>query len=145
MDFDIEKIIQNISKIKLYGGLVGKVSIVLIIVCLCLTGLALSLKIMWLTVTTISFIFLLVFIMLWRLISFANKNPQAALLEGAEFLVHEQMLFASKNQSQTSIDTKNLTEEKTTQINKTDISTIDLPDIKEKAILHNSKGEIKNG
>jgi hypothetical protein len=34
--------------------------------------------------------------MLWRLINFANDNPQAAILEGAEFLIHEQMELAAK-------------------------------------------------
>jgi hypothetical protein len=30
------------------------------------------------------------------LIRFANKNPQAVILEGAEFLVHEQIQLAAK-------------------------------------------------
>jgi len=41
-------------------------------------------------------IFIFAFVILWRLINFANKNPQAALLEGAEFLVHEQIELAAK-------------------------------------------------
>jgi hypothetical protein len=34
--------------------------------------------------------------MLWRLINFADRNPQAALFEGAEFLAHEQMRLGTK-------------------------------------------------
>lgn len=32
----------------------------------------------------------------WKLIDFADKHPEAALLEGAEFLTHEQMKLAQK-------------------------------------------------
>ena len=39
--------------------------------------------------------FILTFVILWRLINFANKNPQAAIL-GAQFLVHEQIQLAAK-------------------------------------------------
>lgn len=41
--------------------------------------------------------FFLCFPMLWRLISFADKNPQAAILEGAEFLLHQQLVQGSKD------------------------------------------------
>jgi len=35
--------------------------------------------------------------MLWRVINFADRNPQAALLEGSEFLMHERMVHSSKS------------------------------------------------
>jgi len=41
-------------------------------------------------------ILLLAFVIFWRLINFADRNPQAALLEGAEFIIHEQIVHASK-------------------------------------------------
>jgi hypothetical protein len=37
------------------------------------------------------------FPLLWRLISFAERHPQAALFEGAEFLAHEQMIMGMKS------------------------------------------------
>ena len=40
--------------------------------------------------------FLLAFPLLWRLINFADKNPQAAILEGAEFLMHQQLVLGTK-------------------------------------------------
>jgi hypothetical protein len=43
--------------------------------------------------------------MLWRLINFADKNPQAALMEGAEFLAHAQMEFGMKSQPNLPVDT----------------------------------------
>jgi hypothetical protein len=47
-------------------------------------------------VAALVMVFLLAFTMLWRLINFADRNPQAALLEGAEFLVHQQIVHATK-------------------------------------------------
>src|SRR5664279_1278498 len=38
------------------------------------------------------------------LVSFADKNPQAALLEGAEFLLHEQITLGTKAQPQLQTD-----------------------------------------
>ncbi|KIC90266.1 hypothetical protein [Flavihumibacter solisilvae] len=51
---------------------------------------------LWISCAAIALIFILTFVILWRLINFANKNPQAAILEGAEFLVHEQIQMAAK-------------------------------------------------
>lgn len=97
MQFDVERILDNASKVKLKGGVVGKVSVVLIIAALSMAAISWSVKIPWISVLALILIFLLCFVMIWRLISFADKNPQAALLEGAEFLVHEKLLLGSKN------------------------------------------------
>lgn len=98
MQFDIEGILNNVSKVRLKGGVVGKVSVVLIIVAISMAAISWSVSIPWISVLALIFIFVLCFVMIWRLISFADKNPQAALLEGAEFLVHEQLLLGSKNE-----------------------------------------------
>lgn len=95
--FDMEKILTNVSSIKLPGGVVGKTSIVLIVASLSMLGIALVVKVAWICAMAISFIFILVGTMSWRLISFADKNPQAALFEGAEFLLHEKIQLAAKN------------------------------------------------
>jgi len=96
MDLDIDKLVSNVSKITLKGGIFAKTCTVLIIVSLSFFGISYFAKNIWISGVAIGFIFILTFVILWRLINFANKNPQAAILEGAEFLVHEQIQLAAK-------------------------------------------------
>lgn len=96
MPLGLEGILQNVSKIKLKGGVVGKVSVILIVASLAMAAIAWSARVPWISITALAFVFALCFAGVWRLISFADKNPQAALLEGAEFLVHEQMRLGMK-------------------------------------------------
>lgn len=96
MNIDIGKMIKNVSQIKLKGGVFEKASRVIIIVSVCIFGIAALLGNIWVSCGAIGLIFIFAFVMLWRLINFANNNPQAALLEGAEFLVHQQIEMAAK-------------------------------------------------
>jgi len=96
MPFGLEGMLQNVSKIKLKGGVVGKVSIVLIVISFSMASIAFAVREPWISVLALTFIFILSFPMLWRLISFADRNPQAALLEGAEFLKHEEISMGMK-------------------------------------------------
>src|SRR5215471_12681541 len=94
--FDLEGILQNISKIKLRGGVVGKVTIAVMVVSLALAGISWTVHNIWISLLALVLVFALAFTLLWRLITFADRNPQAALFEGAEFLVHEQLRFGTK-------------------------------------------------
>jgi len=87
---------SNISKIKLHGGLVGKVSMVLISLTLALSGVAIALKDKTIAIIIICGLLPTVAVFLWKIISFAGKHPDVALLEGAEFLAHEQILYGTK-------------------------------------------------
>ena len=87
----------SISNVKLRGGVVGKVCTVLIVVAAAMAVIAWAVKIVWVSVLALTFLFLLCFPILWRLLTFAEKNPQAALFEGAEFLAHEQMQWGMKS------------------------------------------------
>jgi hypothetical protein len=127
--------IQNISKVKLHGGLVGKVSIVLIIFCLSLCGLAFWIKNLELTWGVIIIVALVVFTLLWRVIRFAEKNPQAALLEGAEFLVHERLVYGAKNDPDIPINPKEFLEHVNRQVAPSD----KLPDTAPPEILPGGK------
>ncbi|MHB8365596.1 MAG: hypothetical protein ACYDB0_01070 [Acidithiobacillus sp.] len=95
---DIDSTLTNISKVTLPGGVVGKVTLGVIIASLCMGGIALTSHNIWLSAGALTLIFLLAATMFWRLISFADRHPQAALLEGAQFLAHEQMQQATKGQ-----------------------------------------------
>lgn len=91
-----EAILKNVSRVVLRGGMFGKVCHVLIVVSVCFAAIACTAGVYWISLIAIGLIFLLCFPILWRIISFADKNPQAAILEGAELLIHEQITLGSK-------------------------------------------------
>lgn len=86
-----------LSKVHLRGGVVGKVTLAVIAgsVTLGSIGVAGSSN-PWIAGGAILAILVLSIPLLWRLIGFAKANPQAAILEGAEFLLHTQLTLASK-------------------------------------------------
>lgn len=96
LPFNLGTTLQGLSKVNLRGGVVGKVTIAVIAVCLAITLVAWSVHNVWLSASALVAIFVLAFTMLWRLINFADRHPQAALFEGAEFLAHEQILNGTK-------------------------------------------------
>lgn len=101
---DFSSAMQGVSKVNLRGGVVGKVAITLIAACLSIAIVAWSFHNIWISAFALAAIFILSFTMLWRLISFADRHPQAALLEGAEFLVHEQIVQGAKYRPEIRVD-----------------------------------------
>ena len=97
LPFNFDRALEGLSKITLKGGVVAKVTFAVVAVSLALTMIAWSVANIWLSAAALFFVFTLSFTMLWRLVSFADRHPQAALLEGAEFLVHEQIVHSSKS------------------------------------------------
>lgn len=97
LPFDFDRALEGLIKVTLRGGLVGKVTFSVVVVSLAMATIAWSVKNLWLSLGALAAVFLLAFVMLWRLINFADRNPQAALLEGAEFLMHEQIVHATKS------------------------------------------------
>lgn len=99
LPFNFDSAIDGLSKVTLKGGVVGKVTFAVVFACLSMALIAWSVSNVWLSLMALFFVFILAFAMLWRLINFADRHPQAALLEGAEFLVHEQIIHATKSSS----------------------------------------------
>ena len=128
MGFDIEKVLQKVSGIKLPSGVVGKVCLVLIVVSICVGGMTVYSGNEWIIAGGIIVIFLLVFPMLWRLINFADCNPQAALLEGAEFLIHQQILMGTKDNPSIPLEIEALTEERHEELPPGEKALLDKPD-----------------
>jgi len=112
MPLDLDKVLEKVSTIKLPGGVVGKVSAVLIVASVCIGAVAAMSKSEWVIGVGIAAIFLLAFPLLWRLINFADRNPQAALLEGAEFLLHQQIMLGTKANPVFPLKPEELTEER---------------------------------
>ena len=108
--FNFQSILHTASKIKLPGGVVGKVCKVLIFIALAFAAIAWSVKVVWVSIAALAMLFILCFIILWRLVSFADRNPQAAILEGAEFLMHEQLRLGTKTNPKLPTDQKSIQE-----------------------------------
>lgn len=89
--------LERLSNVRLHGGVVTKVTRVLIVASASMAAIAWSAKLWWVSLMALVFVFGLCFPMLWRLINFADKNPQAALFEGAEFLAHERLTMGTKD------------------------------------------------
>jgi hypothetical protein len=62
--------------------------------------MACAVRDVWISGLAIVLVLVFAFIMLWRVISFADRHPEAALLEGGEFLKHQQMILGTKQQPQ---------------------------------------------
>jgi hypothetical protein len=128
MNIDVGKLIKNVSQIKLKGGIFSKASTVIIVISICIFAIAALTKNLWVSVGAIALIFTLTFVILWRLINFANKNPQAAILEGAEFLVHEQIQLAAKGIGTISSSLSNVIEETPVLLDEESQKIAELPD-----------------
>jgi hypothetical protein len=87
---------ERLSKVRLRGGVVGKVAAVLICFCGAMAAIAATSHLWWVSLICAILLFVLCFPLLWRLVSFAERNPYAALFEGAELLAHERLKLGTK-------------------------------------------------
>ena len=97
MQPEFSKAFEGLSKVNLKGGIVSKVVIGAICAIFALATVAVAASNVWISAAAIGMIFTLALVMFWRVINFADRHPQAALLEGAEFLAHEQIVHAAKS------------------------------------------------
>jgi len=93
----LHKALESLKSIKLSGGIFGKTSLVLVVLCLCVTAVSLKMGIWWFSLVLMAPTIGLVFYLLKRVLDFAEKNPQAAIMDGAELLVHEKILHSAKS------------------------------------------------
>ncbi len=101
MTIDWGKIFSSVAKIRLTGGLVGRICTTLMITCLgiCLmaaVAAASSDKGWIVALIAILAVSCVAYLILREAIKFAAKNPGAALLDGAHFIKHEQIVHESK-------------------------------------------------
>jgi len=95
--FNLDNTINGLTKVTLRGGVVGKITFTVSLVCVVMLGLTYPFHNIWLSGAALAMIFIMAMVMLWRVINFADRHPEAALLEGAEFLVHQRMLHEAKS------------------------------------------------
>lgn len=95
---DIDKALDRVRSIKLKGGIFGKTTTLLIVLCICISAVCIASRVWWLALILMVPLMAMVFYALKKCLDFAEKNPQAAIMEGSELLVHEKLMFAQKYQ-----------------------------------------------
>ncbi len=145
--FDLQGMLHTASKITLPGGVVGKVCKTLIVAALAFAAIAWSVKVVWVSVTALVLLFVMSFVILWRLVSFADRNPQAAILEGAEFLMHEQLRLGTKASPQLPVTGTDFVEATTVTLTPEEQRTLQQPDLEAPALPERTTDakEVGNG
>lgn len=95
---DFEKALESLKTIKLTGGIFGKTTLLLVVLCICVAAISLKISTWWFSLALMLPLMALVFYSLKRCLDFAEKNPQAAIMDGAELLVHERIVHGRKGE-----------------------------------------------
>ena len=139
MDY-LAKALESITTIKLTGGVFGKISPVLIALCICVTTIVVQIGSSWLAFLGVGALLVIVGYALKRVFDFAEKNPQAAIMDGAELLVHERLVHGSKGAG-THEPINLTTEHEVPSLSDTEVFTEDAHPIDEDSSQTNSDGD----
>jgi hypothetical protein len=93
----IDKAIENLKSVRLKGGIFGKTTLLLIVLAVCVSAVALKSNLWWLTLALMLPLIVVVLYALKRSFDFASDNPHAAIMDGAELLQHERIVYAVKD------------------------------------------------
>ena len=88
--------LETIKSIRLTGGIFGKTVLLLIVLCLSMAAVSIDSSIWWNSLVLMLTVAALVYYLIKRCFDFAEKFPEAAIMEGAEFLAHERLVHAKK-------------------------------------------------
>lgn len=94
MSFD--KALESLRAVNLRGGVFGKTALLLMVLSICVAAVCIKSDIWWLQLGLMLPLMGIVLYALKRVLDFAEKNPQAAIMDGAELLVHERIVHARK-------------------------------------------------
>jgi hypothetical protein len=94
MSFD--KALESLKTVNLRGGIFGKTALLLIVLSICVAAVCIKTDIWWLQIGLMLPLMGIVLYALKRVLDFAERNPQAAIMDGAELLVHERIVHARK-------------------------------------------------
>lgn len=93
---DFEKALDSVKTIKLTGGIFGKTSLILVVLCICVSAISIKIGTWWFSLIVMLPMMMLIFYSLKRVLDFAEQNPHAAIMDGAELLVHERIVHGMK-------------------------------------------------
>ena len=139
---NFEKALESIKSIKLTGGIFGKTTLLLVVLCVSVAAVTLKIGTWWFALILMIPLMGLVFYLLKRCLDFAEKNPQAAIMDGAELLVHERIVHGMKGEEELPLIEATV-DHKLPHIAESEIVSEDPPPttaLEEKA---NNKGEVK--
>ena len=92
----VDKLMASATQIKFPTGAFGKTCMLVAIIAFSCAGIAWSVREPWVAALALVIVAIIAIYAITRVFNFADKNPSAAILEGAEFVKHEQMQLAAK-------------------------------------------------
>ncbi len=93
---EIDKLFASATHFRFPTGAFGKTCMLIAIFATSCAAIAWSASNPWVAAFALLIVGFVTLAALWRLFNFADKNPSAAILEGAEFIKHEQIQLAAK-------------------------------------------------
>lgn len=91
-----DKTLENVKSVKLTGGIFGKTFFLLTVLSLSIAAVAYKIDVWWAALILLLPLMFIVFYAVKRCFDFADANPHAAIMDGAELLVHERILQGRK-------------------------------------------------
>ena len=95
-----ERVAKSAAKLRFPTGAIGKTCMMLAIVAISCAGLAWAARNPWVAGLGLIIVAVVTIYTVKRIFDFADKNPTAAILEGSEFVQHEQITLAAKGTPQ---------------------------------------------
>ena len=94
----LDNLIKSATHLRFPAGVFGKTCMLVAVVATAFAAIAWSVSTDWVSALALVLLSLLTCTALFRLFNFADRNPAAAILEGAEFIKHEEMTLQYKGQ-----------------------------------------------
>jgi len=92
----VDQLIGSATHFRFPTGAFGKTCMLVTVFDTSCAAIAWSAREPWVSAAALGIAAVVTLAALWRLFNFADKNPSAAILEGAEFIRHEQLKLAAK-------------------------------------------------
>ena len=90
--------LESLKSIKLNGGIFGRVALTCIFLVTGVSWVCRGANNVWLIFVLMIFMMSIVFYLLKRCLDFAESNPQAAIMDGAELLQHDRLVREATRQ-----------------------------------------------
>ena len=94
MSFD--KALESIKSVRLTGGIFGKTTLLLVVLSICAAAVSIKTGTWWIPLVLMLPVIGISFYALKRCFDFAERNPQAAIMDGADLLIHERLIHEMK-------------------------------------------------
>lgn len=86
----LDQVFKSLKGVKLKGGIFGKVCLLLVVVAVCISVVCVKDEVWWVPLALLLPFMAIILYALKRCFDFAEKNPVAAIVDGAELVAYEQ-------------------------------------------------------